>query len=122
MKRLRPVSCHELPENDNTSQDMIVKEWTRGRTRRLRGSPGRLQARRPASRGRRPKTRGGKAKTDAARIVRVVNRMSEAEGAAADIEHPWQYLQKPSTTRWQTRRRRSITQIGFTSKEAANPR
>ena len=23
------VSCHELPENDNTAQDMVVKEWGR---------------------------------------------------------------------------------------------
>ena len=23
------VSCHEVPENDNTTQDMVVKEWGR---------------------------------------------------------------------------------------------
>ena len=23
------VSCHEVPENDNTAQDMVVKEWGR---------------------------------------------------------------------------------------------
>ena len=34
------VSCHELPENDNTAQDMAVKEWGRvAELRQLRGPP-----------------------------------------------------------------------------------
>ena len=88
------VSCHELPENDNTSQDMIVKEW--GRVAELGGCAVHLvDHTRKAPAGVEVTTdssRGGKAKTDAARIVRVVNRMSEAESIAAEVEHPWRYF------------------------------
>jgi hypothetical protein len=37
-------------------------------------------------------SRGGKAKTDAARVVRVVNRMSDAEGTAFGVMDTWKYF------------------------------
>ena len=88
------VSCHELSENDNTAQDMIVKQW--GRVAELgncavhlvdhtRKAPAGMEVTTDSS-------RGAKAKTDAARVVRVVNRMSEAEGDAYGIRDHWRYF------------------------------
>ena len=80
------VSCHELPENDNTAMDMIVKEWgkvaDRGdcavhlvdHTRKMGGAETEVTVK---------MSRGGKAKTDACRGVRVVNRMTKEEGEKA---------------------------------------
>ena len=84
------VSCHELPENDNTAQDMVIKEWGRiaergncavhlvDHTRKM----GSLEIEVTAE-----SSRGAKAKTDAARVVRVVNRMSQGEAEKAGVEN-----------------------------------
>ena len=84
------VSCHELPENDNTAQDMAVKEWgkvaERGNcavhlvdhTRKMSGFESEVTT---------EVARGAKAKTDAARVVRVVNRMSKEEGEKAGVQN-----------------------------------
>ncbi|MCA1398658.1 bifunctional DNA primase/polymerase [Bradyrhizobium sp. BRP56] len=82
------VSSHEVPENDNTSQDMIVKEWGRvadraniavhlvDHTHKMRGVEVTTDA-----------ARGAKAKTDACRVVRTVNRMTEEEAAKAGVDN-----------------------------------
>jgi hypothetical protein len=84
------VSCHELPENDNTAMDMVVKEWgkvaDRGNcavhlvdhTRKMGGAETEVTV---------DSSRGGKAKTDACRGVRVVNRMTKEEGEKAGVEN-----------------------------------
>jgi hypothetical protein len=84
------VSCHELPENDNTAMDMIVKEWGRvadrgncavhlvDHTRKMGGAETEVTV---------DSSRGGKAKTDACRGVRVVNRMTNEEGEKAGVEN-----------------------------------
>jgi hypothetical protein len=88
------VSCHELPENDNTAQDMIVKEWgavaERGNCAvhlldHTRKAPSGTEVETESS-------RGAKAKTDAARVVRVINRMTDAAGKSYGIADPWQYF------------------------------
>jgi hypothetical protein len=87
------VSCHEVPENDNTAQDMVVKEW--GRVAELGGCAVHLVDHTSKAGSKEVVTdssRGGKAKTDAARVVRVVNRMSEADGAAYGIINTWGYF------------------------------
>ena len=84
------VSCHELPENDNTAQDMVIKEWGRiaergncavhlvDHTRKM----GSLESEVTAE-----SSGGAKAKTDAARVVRVVNRMSKDDGDKAGVKN-----------------------------------
>lgn len=84
------VSCHEVGENDNTAQDMIVKEWgkvaDRGNcavhlvdhTRKMGGTETEVTT---------ESSRGGKAKTDACRVVRAINRMSKEEGERAGVEN-----------------------------------
>ena len=84
------VSCHELPENDNTAQDMVVKEWGKvaelgncavhlvDHTRKMGSAEAEVTT---------ESSRGAKAKTDAARVVRVVNRMSKDEGEKAGVEN-----------------------------------
>jgi hypothetical protein len=89
------VSCHELPENDNTAQDMVVKEW--GAVAELGGCAVHLiDHTRKAPNGTEVATesaRGAKAKTDAARIVRVINRMTKDEGEKVfGIKEPWRYF------------------------------
>jgi hypothetical protein len=88
------VSCHEVPENDNTAQDMVVKEW--GRVSGLGGCAVHLiDHTRKSMNGAEVTTessRGGKAKTDAARVVRVVNRMSDADSVAYGVLDPWRYF------------------------------
>ena len=83
------VSCNELPENDNTSMDMVVKEWGKvaewGKCAvhlvdHTRKAPAGTEVSTES-------TRGGKAKTDAARVVRVVNPMSETESKEAGVEN-----------------------------------
>jgi hypothetical protein len=87
------VSCHEVPENDNTAQDMVVKEWGRvaeegncavhlvDHTRKANGAEVTTES-----------SRGGKAKTDAARVVRVVNRLSDAQNKLWMVAAPWRYF------------------------------
>ena len=83
------MSCHEVPENDNTAQDMVVKEW--GKVAELGNCAVHLiDHTRKAPAGTEVTTdssRGGKAKTDAARVVRAVNRMTEQEGEKAGVEN-----------------------------------
>ena len=83
------VSCHEVPENDNSAQDMIVKEWGKVADRgncavhlvdHTRKTP-------PGTEITTDSARGGKAKTDAARVVRVVNPMTKDEAAKAGVEN-----------------------------------
>jgi hypothetical protein len=88
------VSCHELPENDNTEQDMIVKEWG-AVAERGNCAVHLLDHTRKAPNGTEVETessRGAKAKTDAARVVRVINRMTDAVGKSHGITDPWQYF------------------------------
>ena len=82
------VSCHEVPENDNTAIDMIAKEWGRvadrancaiglaHHTRKTADGEATAEA-----------SRGGKALTDACRSVRVINRMTKEEGERAGINN-----------------------------------
>ncbi|UFW75488.1 bifunctional DNA primase/polymerase [Bradyrhizobium sp. WU425] len=84
------VSSHEVPENDNTFQDKIIKEWGRvadraniathlvDHTRKM----GSLESEVTVE-----SARGAKAKTDGCRVVRVVNRMSEDEAGRAGVEN-----------------------------------
>jgi hypothetical protein len=99
------VSCHEVPENDNTAMDMIVKEWgkvaDRGKcgvhlvdhTRKMGGAETEVTV---------ESSRGGKAKTDGCRGVRVVNRMTKEEGGKAGVENHRLYFRtyddKPNLT------------------------
>ena len=88
------VSCHGVPENDNTAMDMVVKEWGRvaeegncavhlvDHTRKA-GADAEVST---------ESSRGAKAKTDAARVVRVVNRMSAADGKVFGILDTWRYF------------------------------
>jgi hypothetical protein len=82
------VCCHEVQENDNTAQNMIVGEWKKVADRancavhlvdhtRKMGNETEVTL---------ESMRGAKSKTDACRVVRVVNRMTEKEGEQAGIE------------------------------------
>lgn len=88
------VSCHEVPENDNNAMDMVVKEW--GRVAELGNCAVHLvDHTRKAGAETEVSTessRGAKAKTDAARVVRVVNRMSASDGKAYGIVETWRYF------------------------------
>jgi hypothetical protein len=88
------VSCHEVPENDNTAQDMVVKEW--GRVAELGGCAVHLvDHTRKAPVGTEVNTessRGAKAKTDAARVVRVINRMTDSQSKPWNVVNPWRYF------------------------------
>jgi AAA domain len=89
------VSCHEVAENDNTAQDMVVKEWgkvaDRGNcavhlvdhTRKMGGMESEVTT---------ESARGAKSKTDACRVVRAVNRMSKEEGERAGVENSRLYF------------------------------
>lgn len=89
------VSSHEVAENDNTFQDMIIKEWGRvaeranvavhlvDHTRKMSGGETEITT---------ESSRGAKAKTDGCRVVRVVNRMTEAQAMNAGIENPRIYF------------------------------
>lgn len=84
------VSSHRVPENDNGMQDLIVKEW--GRVAGLGNCAVHvIDHTRKASAGENEITvessRGAKAKTDGARVVRVLNRMSEGEAEKANVEN-----------------------------------
>jgi hypothetical protein len=83
------VSCHTVPENDNTAQDMIIKEWGRvadrgncavhlvDHTRKLgENDEATVES-----------ARGAKSKTDGCRSVRILNRMTKAEGEKAGVEN-----------------------------------
>jgi hypothetical protein len=82
------VSCHEVPENDNQSMDMIVKEWgkiaDRGNcavhlvhhTPKMAGAEVTAES-----------ARGGKAFADACRVIRPIHRMSKEEGEKAGVEN-----------------------------------
>lgn len=83
------VSCHQVPENDNGAQDLVVKEWGKVADRgncavhlvdhtRKMGTDGEVTT---------ESARGGKAKTDACRIVRTVNRMTQEEADRAGVEN-----------------------------------
>ena len=84
------VSCHEVKENDNNMQDMVVKEWGRvadrgncavhlvDHTRKMNGFESEVTT---------ESSRGAKAKTDAARVVRVVNRMTKEEAERTGVQN-----------------------------------
>lgn len=84
------VSSHEVGENNNTFQDMIIKEWGRvadraniavhlvDHTRKMTGTEAEVTT---------DSARGAKAKTDGCRVVRAVNRMTEGEGLRAGVEN-----------------------------------
>ncbi|MGM4957216.1 AAA family ATPase [Bradyrhizobium barranii] len=83
------VSCHAVPENDNTAQDMIIKEWGRVADRgncavhlvdhtRKQGENEEVTV---------ESARGAKSKTDGCRSVRVLNRMTKAEGEKAGVDN-----------------------------------
>jgi len=87
------VSCHEVPENDNTAQDMVVKEW--GRVAELGGCAVHLVDHTSKAGSQEVVTdsaRGAKAKTDAARVVRVVNRMTDGQSKPWGVVNPWRYF------------------------------
>jgi hypothetical protein len=84
-----------VAENDNTFQDMIIKEWGRvaeranvavhlvDHTRKMSGGETEITT---------ESSRGAKAKTDGCRVVRVVNRMTEGQAMNAGIENPRIYF------------------------------
>jgi RecA-family ATPase len=84
------VSGHEVKENDNNMQDMVVKEWGRvadrgncavhlvDHTRKMNGFESEVTT---------ESSRGAKAKTDAARVVRVVNRMTKEEAERTGVQN-----------------------------------
>ena len=85
------VSSHSVSENDNMAIDAVVKEWGRvadraniaielvHHTRKAGGNDHETTT---------ESARGGKALTDAARDVRVLNRMTKDEGKKAGVENP----------------------------------
>ena len=89
------VSSHEVAENDNTFQDMIIKEWGRvadraniavhlvDHTRKMGGMEAEVTT---------ESARGAKAKTDGCRVVRAVNRMTEEEALRAGVENHGLYF------------------------------
>jgi hypothetical protein len=88
------VSSHEVPENDNVMQDRVIKEWVEvakrckcavhlvDHTRKL-GPDAEVGV---------ESARGAKSKTDAARVVRVINRMSGAEADGVGVKNPGLYF------------------------------
>ena len=91
------VSCHEVGENDNVAQDMVVKTFGRiaeaggcavhlvDHTRKVRQGEGAEVGTESA--------RGAKAKTDAARMVRVINRMTQREAdALGGVPDAWRHF------------------------------
>jgi hypothetical protein len=87
------VSCHGVPENDNMAQDMVVKEW--GRVAEEGNCAVHLVDHTSKAGSKEVVTdssRGAKAKTDAARVVRVVNRMTDTDSKAYGIVEPWRYF------------------------------
>lgn len=84
------VSSHGVPENDNLGMDMVSKEWGRvadranaaidlvHHTRKASGADVEVTT---------ESARGGKALSDAARDVRVLNRMARDEAEKAGIEN-----------------------------------
>ena len=88
------VSCHGVPENDNTAMDMVVKEW--GRVAEEGNCAVHLVDHTNKSGSQDVVTlssRGAVSKTDAARVVRVVNRMTAADGKAyGGIVDTWRYF------------------------------
>jgi len=87
------VSCHGVPENDNTAQDMVVKEW--GRVAEEGNCAVHLVDHTSKAGSKEVVTnssRGAVAKTDAARVVRVVNRMTDTDSKAYGIAEPWRYF------------------------------
>lgn len=84
------VSSHGVPENDNLGMDLVAKEWGRvadranaaidliHHTRKVSGGDAEVTT---------DSARGGKALTDAARDVRVLNRMTKEEAEKAGVEN-----------------------------------
>jgi hypothetical protein len=82
------VSSHQIPENDTNGMDLVAKAWGTvadranaaiglvHHTRKQGGDEVTVES-----------ARGAKALTDAARDVRVLNRMSKEDGAKAGIEN-----------------------------------
>jgi hypothetical protein len=82
------VSSHKVSENDNGAMDTVVKAWTRlaeqcnvavelvHHTRKMGDAQVTAES-----------ARGGKALVDAARDVRVLNQMTENEGATLEVEN-----------------------------------
>lgn len=91
------VSCHELPENDNSGMDRVVKAWARvakeagcgivlvHHTRKMGGDREQADA---------ESSRGGKAFVDGCRAVRVLNRMTAAEAQTAGVENHRRYFRE----------------------------
>jgi hypothetical protein len=87
------VSSHDVPENDNGAIDKVVKEWglvaaTANCCVKLihhirKTGDGEVST---------ESARGGKAITDAARSVRVLRAMTEAEGIKARVDNHRQYF------------------------------
>jgi len=82
------VSCHEVPENDNSAMDMIVKEWGavandgNCAVHLVHHTPKMMGAEVTAEH-----ARGGKAFADACRVIRPINRMSPEEGEKAGVDN-----------------------------------
>jgi AAA domain len=83
------VSCHEVPENDNSAIDSVAKEWSRVAelgncavhlVHHTRKAPAGSEVTSDSG-------RGAKALTDACRVARAVNQMTEEEGETAGIEN-----------------------------------
>jgi hypothetical protein len=88
------ISSHTAPENDNTAMDMVAKQWGRiatdahislNLTHHTRKANGTVEIDAESA-------RGAKALIDAARSVRVLNRMTPVEAANAGVESHRSYF------------------------------
>jgi hypothetical protein len=79
------VSSHRVPENDNTSMDLVAKQWARVADLGNCCTHISHHTRKGEAEITTESSRGAKALTDAGRSVRVFNRMTEDEGQKAGI-------------------------------------
>jgi hypothetical protein len=85
------VSSHDANENDNSAIDAIAKEWGYVADRANCAVHLVHHVRKGEQEVTTESARGGKALTDAARVVRVFNRMTQADGEKYGIENHRRY-------------------------------
>ena len=83
------ISTHQVSENDNNAMDLVSKSWGHV-AQRANAALGLVHHSRKQMEGAQmtaESARGGKALTDAAREVRVLNRMTQEEAGKAGVEN-----------------------------------
>jgi hypothetical protein len=88
------ISSHQVPENDTNSIDMVAKRWAQ-LGRETNSSIELVHHMRKGQRNQESTVedaRGAKALTDAARIVRLLQRISEKDAKDMCLEHHWLYF------------------------------